>query len=95
MPAPAATQCNEVSRNDQSDSGDPLQPMATGQAYDLDALAGAVRASTRRGCCPACSISSCDGLVRRRGGGRFVRPSLNVLVSSARGQRGIVLKTWQ
>ena len=66
---------NRISHSQSSTSGDPvLRTMAPGQAYDLDELARGSGLDLTR-LLPRLLDLELRGLVRRAGGGRFLRPS--------------------
>jgi DNA processing protein len=72
---PAAAQSGKASASATAASADPvLRAMAADQAYDLDALANNSGLDARR-LLPRLIELELAGLVRRQGGGRFVRSS--------------------
>lgn len=74
-PAATLVHATEASASDTAGSVDPvLRAMAVDQAYDLDALAMNSGLDVRR-LLPRLIELELAGLVRREGGGRFVRPS--------------------
>ena len=74
-PAPNRPVDDGASSSETSRSADPvLRVMEAGQAYDLDALACGSGLDVRR-LLPRLIELELAGLVRRQGGGRFVRPS--------------------
>jgi DNA processing protein len=74
-PAPKRPVDSEASSSATAGSTDPiLRVMAAGQAYDLDALALSSGLDARR-LLPRLIELELSGLVRRQGGGRFVRPT--------------------